>query len=114
MTPRPIRRLFPSSLSGQLIALLLLALIVAQAISLFVFAGERREALASANRFQMVDRVVTVVRLLGETDAGQHDRVLSSANSSDMRLWLANTSAVGPADEAGGRKPQWLAQANTL
>ena len=45
-----LRRLLPRSLAGRMIALLLLALVAAQAVSLAIFMDERRLAVIGATR----------------------------------------------------------------
>ena len=62
-------RLWPRSLAGQMIALLLLALVVAQGVTLYITLDERQHALRAAERSQVVSRLVSVVRLLSETPA---------------------------------------------
>ncbi len=92
------RRLWPTRLAGQLIALLLLALILAQAISLWVFLDERRFAVQSANRLQILSRTASIVRLLEDTPAALHEQILRTASTPLLRFWLADASAVDPAD----------------
>lgn len=100
-----VARLVPKSLSGQLIVLVLLALVIGEAASLVVFVTERRVALEGANRAQIVARVVTLVRLLAETPADLHGRMILTANSSDIRLWIAGQSAVDVTNQAHRRGP---------
>ena len=59
--------LWPRSLGGQLVALLLIALIVAQAFTLWIFTDERRGALVDQARGSIVSRTAAIVRLLEET-----------------------------------------------
>ena len=93
-----LRRLWPTRLAGQLIALLLLALILAQAISLWIFLDERRVAVQSANRLQILSRTASIVRLLEDTPAALHEQILRTASTSLLRFWLADASAVDSAD----------------
>lgn len=94
MNTKILKRVLPQSLAGQMIALLLLTLIAAQAVSFFIFAGEREAALVRANHFQMVNRIVTTYRLLEDVPAEQHARIILAANSSDLRLWQSEESAL--------------------
>ena len=89
-----MRRLLPSSLAGQLIALLVLALVVVQAISLAVFVDQRRHAVRIVVREQVLARTAAVVRLLIDTPRAQQSRVVESASSPRLRFWLAEESAV--------------------
>jgi signal transduction histidine kinase len=93
-----IRRLWPTGLAGQLIALLLLALILAQAISFWIFLDERRVAVQSANRLQILSRTASIVRLLEDTPAALHEQILRTASTPLLRFWLADASAVDPTD----------------
>ncbi len=95
-----LRGLWPARLAGQLIALLLLALILAQAISLWIFLDERRLAVQSANRLQILSRTASIIRLLEDTPAALHEQILRTASTSLLRFWLADASAVDPADAA--------------
>jgi signal transduction histidine kinase len=89
-----MKRFLPSSLAGQLITLLLLALIVAQGVSLVVLLGERQRAVLTAVRGQVLARTAAVVRLLNDTPAGQHARIIESVTTPRLRFWIADTSAV--------------------
>jgi signal transduction histidine kinase len=93
-----LRRLWPTRLAGQLIALLLLALILAQAISLWIFLDERRLAVQSANRLQILSRTASIIRLLEDTPEALHEQILRTASTPLLRFWLADASAVDPAD----------------
>ncbi len=93
-----LRRLWPARLAGQLIALLLLALILAQAISFGIFLDQRRLAVAAANRLQILSRTASIVRLLEDTPPAVHEQILHTASTPLLRFWLADTSAVDPAD----------------
>jgi signal transduction histidine kinase len=93
-----LRRLWPTRLAGQLIALLLLALILAQAISLWIFLDQRRFAVQSANRLQILSRTASIIRLLEDTPPALHAQILRAASTPLLRFWLADASAVDPAD----------------
>jgi signal transduction histidine kinase len=93
-----LRRLWPTRLAGQLIALLLLALILAQAISFWIFLDERRVAVQSANRLQILSRTASIIRLLEDTPNALHEQILRTASTPLLRFWLAQDSAVDPAD----------------
>ena len=106
-----IRRLWPTRLAGQLIALLLLALILAQAVSFWIFLDERRVAVQSANRLQILSRTASIVRLLEDTPKDLHEQILRTASTPSLRFWLADASAVDPteAENRANRLQQVLA-----
>ncbi len=98
MKVQAFKHIVPRSLAGQMITLLLITLVVAQGVSIFVFAGEREAALVRANNFQMVTRIATTYRLLRDVSTEQHAQVILAANSSDLRLWKSEESAVDPSN----------------
>ncbi len=59
-----LRRLWPRRLAGQMIALLLLALVLAQAASFLIFADERWAAVQTAERGQILARTASIVRVI--------------------------------------------------
>lgn len=71
--------LWPRSLAGQLIAALLLALLVAQIITIFIFAFERSNIALDTMRGQVLERTASVVRVLNSTDESLHRRVIRAA-----------------------------------
>ncbi|NIA70022.1 HAMP domain-containing protein [Pelagibius litoralis] len=94
-------RLLPRSLAGQLIALLLTALVLSQAATVFIFADERRFALREASRDQVLARTATLVRLIEQTPTGLHENILAAARSRRLEFSLSPESAVGqPSSEA--------------
>jgi signal transduction histidine kinase len=105
--PAWLRRLWPRRLAGQMIALLLLALVLAQSASYLIFADERWAALQTAERGHILARTASIVRLIENTPASLHDQILRSASSRQLRFWLSDQSAVAPADADGD---SWLRQ----
>ena len=91
-------RLWPRSLAGQMIALLLLALVAAQAVSLAILWDERRHAVRAAERAQVLSRTLSIVRLLGETPPELSPRIMETASGPRLRYWLAPESALDPQD----------------
>ena len=103
-----MRRFWPQGLTSQLLAVLLLALLAGQALSLAFFADERRLALRAANREQVLTRTASLVRLLAETPPELHERILATASSGPLRFSLDAASAVEPQPQ--GRVPGRLAR----
>lgn len=98
-------RLVPKSLAGRMIALLLLALVASQAVSLFVLLGEQRLAVRAADRQQVLSRTVSIVRLLGETPVELSGRIIETASGPRLGFWLDARSAVDPTVPAHRRNP---------
>ena len=99
-----VQRLWPRRLAGQLIGLLLLALILAQLASFWIFMDERRAAIRTAERGHVLARTASIVRLIESTPPSLHDQVVRTASSPALRFWLAEDSAVA-ADRAEATGP---------
>ena len=87
-------RLVPRSLAGQLGLLLLIALAVAQAVAVVLFAWERIEAVRHAHRDNVVLRAATVARLLRETPPALHESVVAAASTGFVRFSLTDAPLV--------------------
>jgi len=84
------------SLSGQLILLVVAALVVAQVISLFLFADERSLAIRAALGFEAAGRAANVARLIEEAPLDLQDSILRAANSPLIRFDLLNPQIGSP------------------
>ena len=102
-----LRRLWPRRLAGQLIALLLLALVLAQVTSLVIFEDERWAALRTAERKHILSRTASIVRLIESTPPALHEQIVRTASSRQLRFWLSEQSAVAAVDAEGDG---WLRQ----
>ena len=91
---------WPRSIAGQLVTVILLALALAQALSFLIFADERRIALESQRREQVAARLISAVELLAALPPEQHERLLRHTGTPQLRVWLADRSAV-EAEESG-------------
>ncbi len=80
-----LRRLWPKRLAGQMIALLLLALVLAQIATLAIFADERRFAIRAVDRSQLLGRAAAVARLLERSPPSLHDDILETASERRIR-----------------------------
>jgi signal transduction histidine kinase len=100
-----LRRLWPRRLAGQMIALVLLALVLAQAASLLIFADERWSALRSAEHKHILARTASIVRLIESTPPALHEQIVRTASSRQLRFWLSDQSVVSAADADGD---SWL------
>ncbi|MEQ8965119.1 MAG: ATP-binding protein [Azospirillaceae bacterium] len=89
-----MRRLLPRTLAGQLVASLLLALVVAQAIGIALFADERRLALLAAGREEVFQRTAAAIRLLEETPPERQGVVLRAMSSPRLRFALLADSPI--------------------
>lgn len=89
-----MNRFMPRTLAAQLIVLLLVALVATQAISYLVFLRERQSAIRLLSQENALARMVGVVRLLADTPADLHDRILNAASTRRQRFWLSDESVV--------------------
>ncbi len=94
-----LRRLWPKRLAGQMIALLLLALVLAQIATLAIFADERRFAIRAVDRSQLLGRAAAVARLLERSPPSLHDDILETASERRIRYWLSRQSAVAEGED---------------
>ena len=91
-----MRRLGPRGILGQLALLILAAFLAAQAASVWIFAGERGEALRIAQRIETVERAGTVARLLERAEGAERALVLEAAGTRLRRFTLGPEPLVGP------------------
>jgi len=89
-----LRRLFPQSLGGQLLAMLLLALAITQGLGLLLLTDERNRAVRAALGLEAAGRAANVVLLLDDAPSGLRPSILRSADSPLVRF------AVGSQPEA--------------
>jgi len=87
-------RLIPRSLGGQLLAMLLLALVVTQGLGYALFSGERSRALRSALGLEAAGRAANVALLLADAPADLHGSILRSASSPLVSFSLAPAPVV--------------------
>lgn len=87
-------RLLPRTLGGQLLAMLLLALVVTQGLGYMLFAAERSRALRSALGLEAAGRAANVALLLDDAPAELHGSILRSASSPLVSFSLAPAPVV--------------------
>jgi len=95
-----ITRFWPKSLAGQLIAVLLLALVVAQIASLLILRDDRRLAFLFSAQQDVLSRTTSVVQLLNKSDPDLHQTIVKAASSRRMQFRLEDTSAVEADEDA--------------
>ena len=100
-----LKRLWPGSLQGQMLLLLLLALFAAQALTFVIFAEQRWQAIVAANRGQVVSRTLTVVRLLQALPPEEHAAIVAATSTRGFEVSLDGDSAVAAAPPGGRAAP---------
>lgn len=83
--------LWPSTLASQLVILLVIAILVAQALSIWIFHDERRIALVAVARDNLLTRAISVASLLEETPENLQTKILEASSSRFAVFWLADT-----------------------
>lgn len=96
MSPRVpfLHRLFPQSLGGQLLVMLLLALTVTQGLGLVLLTDERNRAVRAALGLEAAGRAANVVLLLDSAPIDLRPSILRAADSPLVRF------GIGPEPEA--------------
>lgn len=83
-----IKLWLPRSLTMQILLVALTGLVLAQILSIQVYRTERNEALGVVNsRFALL-RIISAVRLLGDTPAELHPEILRASRSENLMLRL--------------------------
>ncbi len=108
-----MRRLWPRGMAGQLTLLALLALVGAQVLGFWIFAGERRTALEALRGDQVIGRVIAAADLMAAVPPDVRPRALAAIASPQLELTLDPVSALDPgeADHRTGRLQRRLAVA---
>lgn len=83
-------RLWPRTLTGQLIMVLLVALAVSQVVTLFIYRFERARALRVVIGEECLGRAVSAFRLAEGVAPGQRKSVLKTIETPLTRYWLTH------------------------
>jgi signal transduction histidine kinase len=83
-----------STLTGQLVALMLLALLVSFATTLVLSHGEKQRALLLIRRDDCISRTASIASLLLNTPDELHADVLRSVNSPFNRYWVTTGAEI--------------------
>ena len=83
-----MNRFWPRSLSGQMIALVLIGLAVAQIVSFVVYRMQHQSTLRAIRDQHVLARIASVGRLLMDTPPALHDEIIRAASSPRLRLTL--------------------------
>ncbi len=82
-------RFWTRSLTGQMVALLLLALVLSHVIGFVIYRDERTHVLRGALKEEFLARTAAVTRLLDATPSDLHGEILRAGGSAITRYWLA-------------------------
>ncbi|MEQ9641119.1 MAG: ATP-binding protein [Alphaproteobacteria bacterium] len=85
-----MKKLGLGSLAGQLVAVMVLALLAAQLASLVLFADDRRGMFRALRQENVIERTASVARALSAVPPALRDTVLDAASSRRLRFTLAD------------------------
>lgn len=85
---------WPKRLLGQMIVLILVALLLAQGISLWVLSGAHQQAITGHSQKFMMRQLTSIVRLLDTTPADLHARILANWSRPGVRVSMVTHTKV--------------------
>jgi signal transduction histidine kinase len=100
--------LWPRSLRGQVIALLLIGLGVAQLLGFVISRRQHEHAMQALRDEFALARVASVVRLLADTPPTLHERIVHTASTRPLQLSLSNEAVLDT--HAAGQRSALLRQ----
>ncbi|MDT3779165.1 ATP-binding protein [Nitrospira sp. MA-1] len=106
------RRWWPQRLTSQMIALLLVALVIAQVANFLIFTDERRAAIRSIERTQILERTASLIDLIAHSPSGLHNRMVQAASSRKLYYWLSDTSQIPQGLQQGDH--EWISRLKDL
>ena len=83
-------RLFPRSLFGQTLLILLAGLIVSHLIGGWLYAGDRRQAVEAVGGLALAPRIANSARLIAETPPTARPRLVEALNDPSFRVELTS------------------------
>lgn len=92
---------FADSLRGQLIIVIVAALLIAQVVSVLLFVDERSMAVRAAIGMETAGRAVNIARLIEEAPENLHASILRAANSPLVRFNISGRPSVDHTDHSG-------------
>lgn len=86
------------SLTGQWVALMLLALLISQVLYYFIFRAEQERTVFELRRDEFLARSASVGRLVSTVSPGLHADILQATNTGLTRYWVSASPPEKPAD----------------
>lgn len=88
-SPKSWRRfIWPSGLTGQIIALIILTILISQTINIVLVAGERADAFRRGAAGPLIGQISIAAELLQDTDEATQQRLLAALSTNDRRLTI--------------------------
>ncbi len=92
-----MKRLWMRSLTGQWIALMLLALVASQVLFFLIYQVERGRSLREVRLEEYLARVAAIAQLLETSDPARHPEIMRAVGTGLTRYWTTNQPPVAPA-----------------
>jgi signal transduction histidine kinase len=100
-----MKRFWMRSLTGQWIALTLVALAVSQTVFYYIYRAEQARTVLELRRDEFLGRAAAVARLMNTVDPVLHPEIMRATNTGAVRFWLTAEGPVNAVD--------WQASAST-
>lgn len=97
-----MRRLFPQSLFGQTLLVLLVGLLISHLAGWLIYSTDREEAVRAVGGFATAQRIANLTRLVQDTPRDHRQRIVAALNDPSFHVsLLAEPPSVVPNDDAG-------------
>ncbi len=83
-------RIWPDTLTGRALLVMLAGIVLSNGIGIAVFSGERLDLLTSARGYRLAERVSAVARLMDETPPEQRARVVRHMRRPGLRMFWSS------------------------
>jgi signal transduction histidine kinase len=84
-----MKRLFPQSLFGRMVLVLLTGLVVSQAIAAWIYSTDREAALRQIGGLATAQRIANMTRLVEDAPADWRPRIIASLSDANLQVSLA-------------------------
>jgi signal transduction histidine kinase len=83
-------RIFPKSLFGQTLLILLVGLVVSHAIGAWIYAGAREKAVRAVSGFAAAQRVANLSHLVEDAPPDWRPRIVAALSDATFHVWLSH------------------------
>jgi signal transduction histidine kinase len=94
-----MNRLFPKSLFGQTLLILLAGLLVSHAVGSWIYTADREQAVRAVGGFATAQRIANLARLLQEAPRESRQRIIAALSDQSFRVSLSAQAPAIPAAE---------------
>jgi signal transduction histidine kinase len=94
-----MNRLFPRSLFGQTLLILLVGLVASHAVGSWIFTADREQAVRAVGGFATAQRIANLTRLVQDTPLEARQRIVTSLSDQTFRVTLSAQPAAAQFDD---------------